>query len=218
MGLPNETGEKDQVQNILDRPDILLTVESYGVALRRSGREYTGRCPFHDDKTPSFSVNADKQVYFCHSCAEGGDVVRFVERIEGIGFKEALNRLGMGNGYVPRPRKSESIERASAKLANWLNEQHLKVGCLLRELSQKIAIAEQIPDHELLESLTREWEILSDLFEDLQSPSHAEELFRARDFIEAITQWAYPEPLPDFPTLTDERRSRLAAIVKGERC
>ena len=103
-------------------------------------------------------------------------------------------------------------------LAEWLNRHHLLIGVQLRDLSRKIAVAESIPDRELVESLCREWEVLSDLHEALQNPVLAEELFGAKDSIESITQSAQLEPLPEFPELTAEYRAYLRAAVRGELC
>jgi len=187
----------------MNRVSIVSVVSRY-VHLRAMGREHKGLCPFHNEKNPSFSVNEEKGLFHCFGCGASGDVIRFVELIEGVSFKEALLRLGTD----AREYKSKPIDarrrRAAALLAHWLNEQHLKVGALLRELSQEIAIAEQIPDPEVVESLNYEWEILSDLHEDLQRPEYAVEFLELKDSIEAITALAPVEPLPAFPELTPE--------------
>jgi len=72
--------------------DIVDIVSQY-VTLKRSGRNFSGLCPFHKEKTPSFSVSADKQYYHCFGCHKGGDVFNFVSEIEKIPFKEALELL-----------------------------------------------------------------------------------------------------------------------------
>ena len=63
-------------------------------SLRKRGATYTGLCPFHQEKTPSFTVSAEKGLYYCFGCGEGGDVVRFVERMENLSFSEAIEQLG----------------------------------------------------------------------------------------------------------------------------
>jgi len=192
------------------RPSIVTVIKRY-VSLHKSGRSFVGRCPFHDDQHPSLSVNEEKGLFHCFGCGVGGDVIRFVELIEGLSFKEALLRLGIDDcEYKPKP---VDVRRRSAAglLTEWLNEQYVKVGALLRELSQEMAIAEQIPDPDLIESLNSEWEILSDLHEDLQRSEHAAEFLEAKDSIEAITERASFEPLPQFPELTPEYKQYLAA-------
>jgi CHC2 zinc finger len=200
------------------KPSILEIVSEH-VLLRRSGKEHIGPCPFHDDTHPSLSVNEEKGLFHCFGCGESGDVIRFVELIEQTDFKGALKILGIETGRPkPKPTRDNRKRRAAALFAAWINEQHLKIGVLCRELSRQIALAERIPDPELVESLTHEWEILSDLHEDLQDPAYAEELFRTKDSIELITQWAQQEPPPAFPKLTPAYLAYLAAAVKGELC
>ena len=81
-----------------------------------------GLCPFHEEKTPSFTVNEEKQVFYCHGCHVGGDVIRFVELIERTDFKGALKLLGIEGGeYKPKPRDIRK-QRAAAMLAAWMND------------------------------------------------------------------------------------------------
>jgi hypothetical protein len=197
----------------------VLQIIGQHVDLRKVGREWRGRCPFHKDKNPSFNVNADEGLFHCFGCGVGGDPIRFVELAEQTDFKGALKILGIdGWNYEAKPVGSIRSQRAAEMLADWLNRHHLLIGVQLRDLSRKIALAESIPDRELVESLCREWEVLSDLHEALQNPVLAEELFGAKDFIESITQWAQLEPLPEFPELTAEYRAYLSAAVRGELC
>jgi DNA primase len=198
------------------RPSIVSVLERY-VPLRKSGRSFVGRCPFHDDQHPSFNVSEEKGVFHCFGCGASGDVITFIQRMEGIDFKQAINKLNITAEYKPK-RIDTRRRSAAARLANWLDEQHLKVGALLRELSQQIGIAERIPDIELVESLNREWEILSDLYADLQRPEYAQEFLEAKDSIETITALAPIEPLLEFPELTPRYLDYLAAAVKGELC
>jgi DNA primase len=71
----------------------IVEVVSARTALRRSGARYTGRCPFHEERTPSFSVNAADKLYYCFGCGKGGDVVTFVRETENLEFTEALEWL-----------------------------------------------------------------------------------------------------------------------------
>ena len=72
--------------------DIVEVVSQY-IHLKRSGRNYFGLCPFHNEKSPSFSVSPDKQIFHCFGCGTGGNVISFISKIEGIGFKEAIEVL-----------------------------------------------------------------------------------------------------------------------------
>ena len=80
------------VQSLVERADIVDVVSRY-VKLKRSGSNYFGLCPFHSEKTPSFSVSPDKQIFHCFGCSEGGGVISFIMKIEGLGFQEAVKFL-----------------------------------------------------------------------------------------------------------------------------
>ncbi len=80
------------VQAVLQAVDIVDVVSGY-TSLRKRGATYTGLCPFHQEKTPSFTVSADKGLYYCFGCGEGGDAVRFLERMENLSFSEVIEQL-----------------------------------------------------------------------------------------------------------------------------
>ncbi|MBV9100489.1 MAG: DNA primase [Candidatus Dormibacteraeota bacterium] len=82
----------DAVAEIKSRLDIVEVIGGY-VALQRHGREFTGLCPFHAEKTPSFTVSQERQAWYCFGCQEGGDLFTFVERIEHVDFRPALEML-----------------------------------------------------------------------------------------------------------------------------
>ena len=79
----------DEIRNSNDIVDII----SQYVILKRSGRNFFGLCPFHKEKTPSFSVSPDKQIFHCFGCGAGGNVIHFVSKIENVDFKESLEIL-----------------------------------------------------------------------------------------------------------------------------
>jgi len=81
------------VQAVLSAANIVDVVSGY-TSLRKRGATYTGLCPFHQEKTPSFTVSADKGLYYCFGCGEGGDIVRFLEHMENLTFAEAIEQLG----------------------------------------------------------------------------------------------------------------------------
>ena len=82
----------DAVAEIKARLDIIEVIGGY-VSLQRSGREFKGLCPFHAEKTPSFTVSQERQAWYCFGCQEGGDLFSFVERIERTDFRQALELL-----------------------------------------------------------------------------------------------------------------------------
>lgn len=84
--------EEDEIQKIRDGNDIVDLISEY-VNLKRTGQNYKGLCPFHNEKTPSFVVSPDKQIYHCFGCGAGGDVISFVVNYKNMDFKEALEEL-----------------------------------------------------------------------------------------------------------------------------
>lgn len=101
--------------------DIAVVVAEY-VRLRRIGNRLTGLCPFHNEKTASFSVYADSQFFMCYGCQAKGDVFEFVMKIEGLSFYEALKRLAEQNG-IQMPKQSLASDDAT-KLRAALYEMH----------------------------------------------------------------------------------------------
>ena len=79
--------------------DLLGYVSQY-VTLKKQGREYVGLCPFHAERTPSFSVNAEKGVWHCYGCDAGGDLFKFVQRHENADFPTAVRMLAGRAGIV----------------------------------------------------------------------------------------------------------------------
>jgi DNA primase len=82
----------DAVAEVKARLDLVEVIGGY-VTLHRAGRELSGLCPFHPEKTPSFTVSPERQVWYCHGCHEGGDLFKFIEQIERIDFRQALELL-----------------------------------------------------------------------------------------------------------------------------
>ncbi len=88
---------KRQIDEVKQRLDIVEVVSEY-IPLKRTGRYYRALCPFHSEKTPSFYVSPERQIYYCFGCGKHGDVINFVMEIEGISFKEALHQLAKRAG------------------------------------------------------------------------------------------------------------------------
>ena len=84
--------KRTSVEEVVAAADMVEIV-SGRTQLRRSGAQWTGRCPFHDDQNPSFSVNAVEKLYHCFTCGEGGDLIRFVRETEGLEFASAVEWL-----------------------------------------------------------------------------------------------------------------------------
>ncbi len=101
------------VEHLKSSIDIVKIVEEY-VRLRKNGSRWIGLCPFHNEKTPSFGVNATHQFYKCFGCGAGGDVLKFVMEIEGVTFFEALKLLAERNG-IPMPKRQEYSDPESRR-------------------------------------------------------------------------------------------------------
>ena len=101
----------DKIEQVRDRTDIVEVVSQY-VNLKTSGRNRLGLCPFHAEKTPSFSVNAERQFYHCFGCGAGGDVFSFLMQSEGLSFPDAVRRLADRAGVDLEERLLSTEERA----------------------------------------------------------------------------------------------------------
>ncbi len=93
-----------QVQQIKDRTNIADVVGTY-VQLRRAGRTFVGKCPFHKERTPSFHVSPERGTYKCFGCGEGGDVFSFIQKMDGIDFPTALRQLAERAGVKLDPQR-----------------------------------------------------------------------------------------------------------------
>ncbi|MBJ22845.1 MAG: DNA primase [bacterium] len=92
------------IHEIRNRGDIVALVSRY-VELKQAGRNWKGLCPFHNEKTPSFNVNPDRQIFHCFGCQEGGDVIGFLMKHEGLSFPEATRTLAAELGIeIPEER------------------------------------------------------------------------------------------------------------------
>ena len=92
---------------IKEKNDIVDVISSY-VNLKRSGNRYIGLCPFHSEKTPSFFVNPQMQLYHCFGCGAGGTVIHFIEQIENLDFIEAVKFLAQRAG-IPLPDEKDEV-------------------------------------------------------------------------------------------------------------
>jgi len=123
---------EELLDRIREATDIVEVVSEH-VQLKQRGRNYFGLCPFHTEKTPSFSVNPELQIYRCFGCGEGGNVFKFLQEIDRVSFLEAVDFLAQRSG-IPLPRDGS---RADGELADELyraNELAAKYFChMLRQ-------------------------------------------------------------------------------------
>ena len=102
------------IEEIRGRTDIVQLIGSY-LDLKKAGRNFKALCPFHGEKTPSFMVNAEKQIYHCFGCGRGGNAFHFLMEYEGVGFVEAVERLAKDAGinidrYATGGDRKEKLE------------------------------------------------------------------------------------------------------------
>jgi DNA primase len=109
------TGGGWDLDEIRSRADIVEIISPH-VRLRRSGGRLTGLCPFHEERTPSFTVDPEKGLWHCFGCKAGGDLFRFVEMVEKVSFAEAVEMLARRLGLPPRHREDASKQRANERL------------------------------------------------------------------------------------------------------
>ncbi|MGE4352790.1 MAG: DNA primase [Oscillospiraceae bacterium] len=105
------------LQELVERNDITDVVSGYVKLSKRSGANLFGLCPFHSEKTPSFSVSPDKQIYHCFGCGKGGGVINFIMEIEGLSFPEAVEFLARRVGMeVPQDKPDRESQRRERML------------------------------------------------------------------------------------------------------
>ena len=123
--LGNRLSVSDFAQSVKQQADIVKVIESY-IRLRKAGAQrFTGLCPFHKEKTPSFSVHAGQQFFYCFGCQASGDVFSFVGKIENVSFPESVRVVAQKCG-IPLPKRefSSPEEAAGARLRAKLLELH----------------------------------------------------------------------------------------------
>jgi len=172
------------LNDIRDRIDIVEIISEY-VPLKPSGKGYKGLCPFHQEKTPSFMVDSQKQIFHCFGCGEGGNVFSFIMKIEKVSFPEAVKILAEKAGVeLPTPknqdsdfyRERENILKLNEVAANYyqenlfgqnvknalkyLNERHFN-----RDIIQRFNLGYALPGYEnLIGYLTQKNSKYADLF------------------------------------------------------
>ena len=105
------------LDELIRRNDIVDVVGSYVALTKKSGNSMFGLCPFHSEKTPSFSVNSDRQIYHCFGCGKGGGVVNFIMEIERLSYPDAVHVLAKKAGLaVPDERTSQETQSRRARI------------------------------------------------------------------------------------------------------
>ena len=105
---------QDDIDAVKERTDIVKLVSQH-LTLKKSGHDsMSGLCPFHQEKTPSFSVSPSKQVFYCFGCGKGGDAITFLRELEHLSYVEAVERLAQQAGVTLRYEGDSPAERRAA--------------------------------------------------------------------------------------------------------
>lgn len=140
------------VEDIKSKLDIVDLISGY-VQLKKSGQNWKGLCPFHSEKTPSFTVSQSKQIFHCFGCGSGGDIITFISKYENLSFGETLEILAKKSG-IPLPKtdadkkfieKNEKIRRAMAAAADYFQASLRRAGLASAYLRQR-GIEEEFVD------------------------------------------------------------------------
>ena len=116
---------QEQIEEVRSRSDIVDVIGSY-VRLKRSGSGYVGLCPFHNEKSPSFSVSPSRQMYKCFGCGVGGNVITFLMEYENYTFPEAMEHLAQRAGIELPKQELTSREKQQESLRASLLEVNKK--------------------------------------------------------------------------------------------
>jgi len=123
---------QDDIEAVRERTDIVKVVSQY-LTLKKSGHDsYSGLCPFHAEKTPSFSVSPAKGVYYCFGCGAGGDGIKFLREIEHLDFTEAVERLAKDAGVTLRYEGDSAAERRAVSRRQALSSANEQAFALYR--------------------------------------------------------------------------------------
>jgi len=141
---------EDSVTQIKQKLDIVDVINSY-VTLKKSGRNYKAVCPFHNEKTPSFMVSQELQIYKCFGCGAAGDMFNFVEAIEGVDFPRALELLAEKAGV--KLVKSEAYDEQ-----NQLKKKIYQINEISTKFYQYVLLKQKV-GNKALKYLTKERKI-----------------------------------------------------------
>jgi len=170
-----------KVEEVKGRADIVDLISEY-VTLKKAGRNFIGLCPFHKEKTPSFTVNRDKQIFYCFGCGEGGNVFSFLMKITHQSFPEAVRYLAkktgivIPEGVITREEKERIGLREQIIHVNQMAAKHFSqnlfshAGREAREYLKKRGFGESVAREFNLGYALDEWRNLRDYFEKGKIP------------------------------------------------
>ena len=146
---------EEKISEILNTSDI-VDVVSEAVILKKSGRNFFGLCPFHAEKTPSFSVNPDKQIFHCFGCSAGGNALSFIMKYHGISFPEAVRMLARKYNIVVETRQMDPAKRREVEMKESLFKLNKKVMGLYGDLFDNAPQGEEARSYLQPRGMTRD--------------------------------------------------------------
>jgi DNA primase len=169
---------EEKIEEVRKALDIVDVISEY-VQLKKQGRNFVGLCPFHGEKTPSFSVSPEKQLYHCFGCGAGGNAFSFVMETEGISFIEAVEKLAAkANILLPELEgHEESKPEISHKMVTWVKAHELAAklyhhiltasdeGKEAREYLRKRGFTKEMIDHFQVGYAPNSWDFLTGFLE-----------------------------------------------------
>src|SRR6202161_3496803 len=131
---PSMPTTEDFKETVKQQADIVRIVGDY-IKLKKAGAQnYSGLCPFHGEKTPSFSVHATQQFYYCFGCHESGDVFKFIQKVENVTFPEAVRLVAQKLGIpLPKATYSSPAEASAARLRAQLLDAQERAAAFFQE-------------------------------------------------------------------------------------
>ncbi|MBF0236384.1 MAG: DNA primase [SAR324 cluster bacterium] len=158
--------DRHQVREIVDRTDILQLIQDKGVALKRSGSSFMGLCPFHSEKSPSFSVHPQKGFFHCFGCSASGDAIEFLKKHDRLTFMEAVKELADRAGITLELSQEASSNqdhgfRCLGLTAEFYrNQLQLPQGDNARQYLQSRQVSEALQQHFMLGYAPSGWQTL----------------------------------------------------------
>lgn len=171
---------REKIEEIKDRANIVDIVSEY-VALKKAGRNYVGLCPFHKEKAPSFTVNQEKQIFYCFGCQEGGNVFSFLMKINGMTFPEAVRHMAGKMGvHIPRETdgkgggavsERDSLRRINLMAAQWFSQNlSAPASKIAQDYLAERGMTDAVVEQFRLGYAREGWRYLKDFFEQKRVP------------------------------------------------
>ncbi|MBN2567845.1 MAG: DNA primase [Deltaproteobacteria bacterium] len=170
---------REKIEEIKDRANIVDIISEY-VTLKKAGRNFVGLCPFHREKAPSFTVNQEKQIFYCFGCQEGGNLFSFLMKINSMSFAEAVRhmagKLGIRIPQEVNGRRGEATEREKINRINRMAAEFFSQNLsspaakIARKYLAKRGMADSVIEKFRLGYSQDGWRYLKDFFESKKVP------------------------------------------------